>query len=167
MSLKDRYDKTILKNSTNVVGSQYLSIFGNVYFDQRLKMIYSLIGSGLEQVTQKSTRLALPPIFEIDKNIIALGTMVSIRHYSKGEIQFATPRDDKEKLLVSILPPYSSYNPMALGKIYDYTGNIEAANERLVEWLAEVAPEHSAEIGAIIDRLETPPREQVIIMDRG
>ncbi len=165
MGLKDTYDKAILKSSANVVGEQQLSSYGNAYFDRRLKVINTITGSGLDCIKKQSIGGGASPVFKVKQGINALGTVISIAHEYRGEIQFAIPRDDKEVLLVSVLPPYNSYAAgMPAGKIYSYTGNVDAANERFVEWLATVAPEHSAEIGAILDRIENPPREPVMTL---
>lgn len=166
MGLKDTYKKEILKSSTNVVGYQNPSSYGNAYFDERLCIIGRIINSGLDKIKEKSTLSNPPSVFKVTKSINAFGTVVSIHHAYRGEIQFAIPRDDKEQLLVSILPPYSSYGvEMPIGKIYDYTGNIEAANDRLVEWLAEVAPEQNAEIITIFNQIENLAPGPMITME--
>lgn len=51
-------------------------------------------------------------------------------------------------------PAYDSYNFEGQASLYEYTGNIEAANERLIKWLAEVAPEGKMEINALLERLD-------------
>ncbi len=162
MSLKDTYTKAKLHSDENVVGKQSLTSYGNQFFDARLKFFNSICGSNIENIEDK--RFIQSSVFKVRKDSNALGITISLTHHSKGEIQFACPRGDKEKLLMSVLPPSRMFDVQ--GKIYDYTGNIEAANERLVVWLAEVAPEHSAEIGAILDRIENPPRGPVMTIER-
>ena len=169
MRLKSRFEDSLLKSKVNVVGTQPLSSHGNQFMDPRLQFINALCGSGLDNIARKNSIIGdpAPAVFRVSRDVNALGISISVTQGYGGEIQFSCPRNDSNTLLLSVLPPYSSYgSSIPEGKIYDYTGNIEAANERLVEWLAEVAPEYSAEIGAMLDKIENPQRGPMMVIER-
>lgn len=158
MGHKDTFEKALLNTDTNIVGRHTWRRLCNQYEDPRLDLIASIVDSALDKIQRKpliSSDRQGDPVFRTRKDSTPLGMVVSIEHFS-GEIQFACPRDDKTKLLVSVyrrhdgIPSLQNHS----AAIYDYTGNIEAANELLIKWLAEAAPGHKAEISAILGRLD-------------
>lgn len=158
MSYKDKFDKALLHTKTNAVGTHHWRGLSNQYEDARLNLIRGIVDSGLHLIKRVSfCGESKESLFRtrIDSN--PLGMVISIDATGGASIQFACPRGDQKTLLVSVLP--NTYNRdhksgMHPAQIYDYTGNIDAANELLINWLAEIAPDYKAQIGHILESLD-------------
>ncbi|MCD8562520.1 MAG: hypothetical protein LRY54_00245 [Alphaproteobacteria bacterium] len=174
MSYKDTFEKALLKTTGKDI-NDHAGDYHGYRKDPRLKfMLHDLMAAGLARIVEKSkwSTGESRGLFEISDTYNALGMAASIKCLSGYQkIEFACPQDDKNKLFVTI------YNLAYIGKsyVYDYTGNIEAANDRLVEWLVEAAPDYGLEIAAVLDKIENKPEmrpvtiftePQVMIIDR-
>jgi hypothetical protein len=174
MSYKKTFEKALLKTKGNIVGTHSFRRSCNQYEDPRLAFIGRVVDSGLDKLKLVPLSIldrAGSTVFKTRKDSTPLGMVISVEHYLGGEIQFACPVADTARLLVSIYKPHNGHPVLTspAADIYEYTGNIEAANERLVEWLAALAPELKAEIGTILERLDTSGerhKEAVIALAR-
>lgn len=160
MSLKEKFEAGLLKSDQNLVRSRPPSNLYNQFNVERLKQISRIALSlddlyNIGQPVIESQR----KVFKISHDANVLGKIIKIQHTIKPrEIQFAVPFSDNDALYVDIR------EDNVLGsKTYNYTGKVDEAVNRLVEWLAEVAPEHAEKISAILDKIENPPRGPVMV----